>query len=341
MGKGPEHSLSELETVRSELPPEELVVNPGSLLDSLANIIARVPEGKSYFMYNPDTHVLKPVSAETCRKDFAPYAIGIEKGLDSDGVVARIAEATVMIIDNLTELPHLDIILDRNGSLKRARFDMDIHDDPSICALFDVGSETGPTSIIEVNMKIISQLLSFALKYQGDHCCASFRGLESFAPQELEILFKNGQVPNIDIQAFIHDLLIKGDPRASRRLSLPKLTFDANRYDYHPFHSRTFLVREDRRLPVVAVGEVIEGVAITESFKKPFHVKVELHDIKEVPYNYTNAKGTAVEINASVTIGEGEVSQCSFIIPSSLKYLKQNPQLIPSAAFKESTPSPN
>lgn len=308
---------------------EPIPVDTANLTGSLLQIAINSPDGNSLYSYDETGHVLIPVSKELTQADDFILAIRRQPG--------RVFIADSWAINYLSaDSTCLDIELDDKNRIKFARFQNGMHTNPSVSIALEEEGEG-----LRSRGHIYISSCHLALDYEGDGHILKFDHLEKYSRAQLALVFKNGQVPDVDINKLVYESVVLGYRRTRYpEIALPTLTFNPNHRDYHARCGHIYLVQDEETLPKVESGSIISGVLITEASKRPYHLKVSIKSLKEVDFKYSNGPGKATLISGKIEINSGNrrdfASKLSrFRVNSGLRYLKENPQLVPGYAAKE------
>lgn len=306
---------------------EALRIDPDHLIGSLVKLAPSLPIGLSYWV--SDNRSLTPMDKPS-GEDFPPQSIGVLNNselvtISNPWEIKRLTTETTYV-----EIPH-----ETTSGRAKVFFSNGYLYNPSVKVAF-YPADRNYLSRGLVIMPLAPSCDSLSLDYVGDDTMLIFRSLGMWSKEQIALVFKDGQVPNIDIQDHVYRSLFEGGDRHNL-IAQPQLTFDRRRDYYHSNHSRTYLIHDEGKLPPIRKGGTISGIAITEKPELPYRVDVRIKDIEEKPHRYANGFGKATKVSASIKIDDGVGRpvnrQKTFLVHASLAWLKENPQNIPGTAF--------
>lgn len=318
---------------------DPIVIDRENLMTSLVEVVAGLPDGQSNFTFDEQTNTLQPILQPRQSGEWPIKAVSLlkqQKSVNADaGHLITIAHPEV--IHNLWfETPHFYMEVCA-GRLVAAEFTAPLAGGSLMEANFTEEKER-----VRIYLSLIRQLDSFNLIYGGDGKAAVFQDLNGYTPEQLALVFKDGRVPDLDLQKIMLDTLLL-NKRDAGKPALPQLTFNPNRYAYNPGHSRVYLVQSEASLPFIQMGSVIGGVAkLIDRTEQPFEVKVVLNKIQQIRCQYTDGVGLATRISGDIYIKEGRLERVynrrEFVVLSDLEYLNKHLELIPGKAFEQFHP---
>lgn len=284
MGKGPECSRSELDPSGAEYPPETLVVDSNHLMDSLTKVVSGLPDGISAFSYDSESHVLTPVVADQRSLDEILHPVVIAKLQPVNGIVQA------AIVDHLSPYPYprsyfglssnntvLEMKIDEKGNFMNASFNSPFGRVSSFTMSISAGENAGPhQASSRVSLCLTEQLHYLYLNYRGTPGLLSFKECQDISPKELDMVFRDGRVPDIDGQAFIHQVLFEGK---SVKPALPGLTFTP-RFSEWMSSGRCYLVKGEGETLKISPEGVVEGIAFFDK-GGPCMLKAEILGVTE------------------------------------------------------------
>lgn len=192
-------------------------------------------------------------------------------------------------------------------------------------------------------LPVIRHLHNLPLNYRGDHRVLHFTGLGNYSPEQLGLIFKDGQVPDIPIQEHMVDSLFLVKPSITRT-TLPEFTFNPDKHDYgsdaYGNTCRGYLIDGDGNN---SVGAELAARALVFDGDypdiQPYLVSVETTTMIGYSQKQRGGEKFFTELFGKTYVSDGLKTKTynhekkPFIIIESPEYLRSNPVVLPVQAF--------